>query len=97
MKSILQLRKRCLLCGTANGLECHHVFEGSMRHRSEKYGLTVWLCRSHHTGDIDGNENAVHFNTKIDHAVKRWAQKKAMRFYGWSKEEFTEKIGRNYL
>ena len=97
MKSILQTRKRCLLCAERSVLECHHVFEGSMRQRSEKYGLTVWLCKAHHTGDIHGNGVAVHFNTKLDGAIKRWAQKKAMKHYGWTREDFIEKIGRSYL
>lgn len=37
----------CWLCGrNGNGdpLECHHIFGGAMRKKSEKYGLKVYLC-----------------------------------------------------
>lgn len=97
MKSILQHRIKCLRCNETRNLECHHVFEGSMRQRSEKYGLTVWLCKAHHTGDIHGNKYAVHFNTAFDRSLKRYAQRKAMQHYGWTKEEFIKNIGRSYL
>ena len=46
----------CWLCGrNGNGdpLECHHIFGGAMRKKSEKYGLKVYLCgdRCHRNGD----------------------------------------------
>ena len=39
--------QRCFLCGrngTGDTLEWHHVFPGSLRKKSEKYGLVVPLC-----------------------------------------------------
>ena len=44
MKSVLQKKRRCLICGST-AVECHHVFEGAHRRASDKYGLTVYLCR----------------------------------------------------
>lgn len=68
-----------------------------MRQRSEKYGLTVWLCKEHHTGNIHGNRFAVHFNKNFDLSLKKYAQRKAMQYYGWTVEEFIRNIGRSYL
>lgn len=97
-KSIIQTDKsRCFLCGgTANlePLDCHHCFAGSNRKLSEKYGLKVYL---HHNRCHIFGVNSVHQNAKIDRAVKEVAQKKAMEYYGWSKEDFIKKFGRNYL
>ena len=78
-------------------LEEHHVFEGADRRHSETYGLKVWLCKYHHTGDIRGNGEAVHFNIKTQNALKAWAQKKAMKHYKWSVEDFRKIFGRSYI
>ena len=47
MDSIIQKGKEtCYFCGMNRNLEpleCHHVFNGSNRKWSEKYGLTVYL------------------------------------------------------
>lgn len=34
----------CFLCGKTGWLEEHHVYPGSFRDKSEKYGLKVGLC-----------------------------------------------------
>lgn len=75
-------------------LDCHHVFGAANRDKSEQYGLKVYLhhCKCHIFG-----EESVHRNANIDRAVKEIAQKKAMRYYGWSTEEFIEIFGRNYI
>ena len=39
--------RSCWLCGrngTAEPLDKHHIFGGAYRKKSEKYGLTVYLC-----------------------------------------------------
>lgn len=67
-KSILQDKKECWLCRQLYGcemalegdsLEKHHVMFGTAdRDISERYGLTVWLCHTHHrTGMV-----SVHMN-----------------------------------
>ena len=91
-KSILQKEKQCLICHTTFNLHEHHVYEGwGVRQISEKYGLKVWLCARHH----NMSDESVH--QKLNRKVKRWAQKKAMKHYGWDTKQFIEIIGRNYL
>lgn len=75
-------------------LDCHHVFGGALRNKSEKYGLKVYL---HHSKCHIFGEDSVHRNAKVDRAIKKIAQKKAMRKYGWTTEEFIEIFGKNYL
>lgn len=41
-------RSECYWCGKWDYLECHHVFEGSNRSASTKYGLMVDLCPACH-------------------------------------------------
>jgi hypothetical protein len=43
------------------------------------------------------SDEGIHFNRKLDIKVKRWAQEKAMKHYGWSEEEFIKIFGKNYL
>lgn len=105
-KSILQDKERnyCFLCaGLENDfsekteLEEHHVFGGPNRKLSEKYGLKVYLCRRHHTGDISGRKDAVHAPDLNCHGdmLKRYAQGKFEELHGHS--EFMRVFGRNYL
>lgn len=85
-------------------LEEHHVFGGPNRKASEKYGLKVYLCKYHHTGDISGSSEAVHQNREIDMWLKKRAQ------YAWERkyakhlheseeanEEFRDVFGKSYL
>ena len=87
-------------------LEEHHIFEGINRKASEKYGLKVYLCKYHHTGDENGSSGAVHAhpNTGAD----LWLKKKGQ--YAWERrfakhlheseeanEEFREIFGKSYL
>lgn len=55
---------KCFVCGSPY-VEKHHVFGGCDRDNSEKFGLFVPLCRYHHTGDIRGNKEAVHYNKEF--------------------------------
>jgi hypothetical protein len=52
MRSIIPGDKEnwCFICGSCDGLEEHHIFGGSDRQVSEKYGLKVHLCNAHHHG-----------------------------------------------
>lgn len=98
MKSIIQKSKtRCFICGRngwSDPLDEHHVFFGSQKNAAERYGLKVYLChyRCHEFG-----EDSVHKNAKVCRAVQAHVQRKAMKHYGWSVEEFIEKVGRNYI
>ena len=93
-KSILQKKKRCLVCHTEQNLHQHHVFEGRGRKKlSDKYGLTVWLCARHHNMSDEG----VHSNRKLDLAIKEASQKKAMSHYSWDVETFIGIFGKSYI
>lgn len=89
-KSILQSEKECFLCSRTRDLELHHVFHGSRRQLSDKHGLTVWLCREHHTGD-----RGVHFNVELDRYLERFGQMKWEEKH--SHEEWMRIFGKNYI
>lgn len=86
--------KQCYLCHVKGvPLERHHVFNGSNRNKSEKYGYVVLLCRDCHTG----GQNAVHRNRAVMVQLKKEFQRKAMAENGWNKEDFIREFGRNYI
>lgn len=72
-------------------LECHHVMSGTANRRlSDQYGLVVWLCREHHTGDT-----GVHKNRKKADSLKRLAQ---IAFEArHSHDEWMQVFKKNYL
>ena len=90
-KSIIQTEKECLICKTTIGLDKHHVFGAANRRLSEKYGLTVFLCREHHTGNA-----GVHRNKVFNERLKKLGQKRFEEHCG-SREDFMRIFGRNYL
>lgn len=96
MKSIIQPNKTyCYLCSSSTeALDEHHVFGGSRRKLSEKYGLTVYLC--HSRCHIFG-ANAVHANAEVSRRLQATVQRKAMEYYGWSEDEFRQIFGKSYL
>lgn len=98
MESIIQKDKEhCFICGMNTNLEpldCHHVFGSANRKKSEKYGLKVYI---HHNKCHIFGAQSVHKNREVDLAVKRLAQKKAMRHYGWTTEQFIEIFGKNFI
>lgn len=98
MKSILQVDEdKCYLCEMpANGehLDWHHVFEGPRRQTSEKYGLKVKL---HHIKCHENGIYAVHNNSQVDRELKRKAQIKAMKHYGWSVDDWLEIFHKSWL
>lgn len=77
------------MCGYPTVHE-HHIFYGHNRKKSEKYGMKVYLCPRHHTGDM-GVHNG---NKTLDLTLKMIAQRKFEEVY---KEEFIEIFGKNYL
>ncbi len=90
-KSILQKEKKCWLCGSTLNLHKHHVFGGSAnRAKSERYGLTVYLCAPHHNMSNEG----VHFDKAFDRQLKSWAQERFEEKYGH--RLFMQVFGRNY-
>lgn len=98
MNSIIQTDKSyCYLCGKNSNFEPldeHHVYGGSNRKLSEKYGLKIYL--HHSTCHIFG-KNAVHNNAAVSRELKADVQRKAMEHYGWTVGEFRRIFGKNYL
>lgn len=89
--------KTCFLCkrnGNGDKLERHHIFGGSRRKLSEKYGLVVYLCgsRCHCEGKL-----SVHQNADIMDYIHRYGQKKAMQEQGWTVDEFRSVFGASYI
>lgn len=71
---------RCFICGSRVNLECHHAMHGTANRKiAEQYGLTVMLCREHHTGPL-----GVHQDIILDERVKKAAQTAFQRIYGRS-------------
>ena len=89
--------RSCWLCGrngTADPLDRHHIFGGSNREKSERYGLVVDLC--HHDCHIFGRDS-VHLNADTMRRLHAYGQIKAMRENGWSIDDFIREFGKNYL
>lgn len=87
----------CFLCGrngSGDPLEKHHIFGGSRRKKSDKYGLVVYLCgnRCHRNG-----EYAVHRNKDTALFIHRYGQEKFMRENNRTTEQFISEFGKNYL
>ena len=90
MKSIIQSKHECYCCHTTRNLEEHHIFAGAYRNKSEQYGLKVYLCNKHHTGD-----EGVHSGHKwLDKALKTIAQHRFEQEF--PELDFVEIFGRNY-
>lgn len=90
--SIIQDEERCYATGATNGLQCHHVFKGSRRKLSEKYGLKVWLRADVHRLMHDHNPP---YQT-LENDLKAIAQK-AFEDNGGTREEFRAIFGASYL
>ena len=107
MKSIIQDKKdhQCYICKNFLGdfsekenLEEHHIFEGvANRKQSEKYGLKVYLCKHHHTGDILGSREAVHSKGDNDFDLKLKQIAQVTFEQNHSRKEFMSIFGKNYL
>lgn len=90
MESIVQKERACWFCGRTTGLERHHILGGPNRKHSEAYGLTVWLCREHHTG-----RTGVHNDREMSLALREVAQMAFERDH--SRAEWVRIFGRSYL
>ena len=89
--------RKCWLCGrngAGDPLERHHIYQGALRNKSEKYGLVVYLCGNscHRNGKY-----AVHRCRETRDMLMQWGQKKAMEEQGWDIEQFREVFGKNFL
>lgn len=87
-KSLLQDEKKCFVTGSQQRLDCHHVYAGSCRKLSDKWGCWVWLRHDIHMEVHNGN-------TALDHMLKRVCQEAFEQKY--SHEQFMSIFGRNWL
>lgn len=102
LSMIEQAEGTCFLCtciyndwSRKNSLHRHHIFYGCRHDKAEKYKLTINLCPYHHTGDINGNSEAIHHNHEIDMRIKAFAQFIFERTY--SRELFVKEFGKSWL
>lgn len=84
--------RSCYFCGRTDWIECHHIFQGAYRRKSEQYGFVIDLCHRHHNEPPDG----VHHNRQNNLILKRKAQTEFEKTMG-TREEFIKIFGRNYL
>jgi len=90
-KSIMQNDKESIFSGRTDNLEYHHIFGGSNRKHSEKYGLTVWLTHDEHNEPPFG----VHHCKAANRSLQRAGQIKFQETY--PELDFIKIFGRNYL
>lgn len=90
MTSIFATEKGvCFLCGAYGPTDVHHIFNGhGLRDKSEKYGLTVNLCRGCH--------EQIHADAYRRKKLKEYAQRRAMKEFNMSMEEWRELFYKNY-
>ena len=93
--SILYQLDYCAICGKPYP-QLHEIFYGRKnRELSKKYGLIIPLCFEHH--NKDRKSGSIHFNPEFDLDEKQNAQRKAMKHYGWSMEDWMKIFRENYL
>lgn len=85
--------RECEICGATRWLECHHVYNGPFRKKSEKFGAVATLCHFCHNEPPNG----VHHNAERMHQLKAKYQMQIMDKYGMSEEEFIREFGKSYL
>ena len=98
MRSIIPGDKEnwCFICGSYDRIEEHHIFGGSDRQISEKYGLKVHLCNAHHHGTSgahgrDGSKLQQYLHeTGQQEIEKRWQEQ------GLSADEARQRFMREF-
>lgn len=83
---------RCFFTGSPY-VERHHIFGGSNRAASEKYGFVVPLRYDLHPNGSRADHNK---SELVDKQLKLAAQQYFENFYG-TREEFMKIFGRSYL
>lgn len=85
--------EHCIICG-AIPVEIHHTMFGKNRKLATEDGLVVPLCWEHHRG-----RNGVHGSDghEIDLQLKKMSEKRWLKYYDKTIEEWIKRYGRNYL
>lgn len=91
MRSIISNDKKCYICGSSRWLELHHIFGGSNRNNSTKYGLVVYLCHWCHNEPPNG----VHHNKERMSWLRQQGQQAFKKYY--PNEDFMKIFKKNYL
>lgn len=82
----------CIFTGSTY-IERHHIFGGSNKKASEKYGFTVPLRYDLHPNGTRADQR---YAAEIDDHLKRMAQEYFEEHFG-SREDFMQVFGRSYL
>lgn len=91
--SIMQNSRECYISGFTERLARHHIFAGSRRQLSEKWGCWVWLRADWHNMADYGVHGK--YGRELDLRLKRECQRKFEALYGH--EKFMEVFKKNYL
>ena len=94
MKSIIQDKKECYICGTKNNLDLHHTIFGKNRKKADEDGLVVYLCQEHHKGTTGVHGKYGH---ELDILLKEISQRKWQKYYNKTEEDFIERYFKSYL
>lgn len=73
-------------------VERHHIFGGSNRSKSEKYGYVVPLHPTKHPNGVFAGKDA----KDIDTYLKKMAQRHFEKFHG-TRTDFIKEFGKSYL
>ena len=91
---------QCYCCLNGHALVRHEVLYGQNRSKSKALGLWILVCPDCHRW-IHGEKQCWPRVEGLDAGMrlelKRTAQRVAMRDYSWTKEEFAQRFGKNYL
>ena len=86
------MRSCCELCGRYGEVHRHHVFPGSLRSVSERWGAVAILCVECHEGN-----HGVHRNRQMAEALKAETQKRIMRAENWNMAQWRIEFGKSYI
>lgn len=79
----------CYVCEHSPATETHHIFNASMRKKSEEYGATIRVCRECH--------DYIHNHPKYMLILKKTFQFKIMSEYNLTEEDFRAIFHKSYL
>lgn len=77
----------CYVCGS-NATDAHHVFNGSNRKKSTKYGYIINLCRECH--------DDLHFHNPQKYLYIKQAYQRRYELTH-TREQFRQEFGKSYL
>ena len=89
MSIFRQMPGKCFLCGRTAETDTHHVFGGCRRQTSDKWDVTVELCRECH--------EAIHNHPAKDQFLKKYCQEYTMKYYQWTLHKWMQEFGKSYL